>query len=84
MQNILNRIPDEKVPGRWITTFPVGLGEYSLRENWSLLSRRAFHLSSSVLAKAINKKRNGTGSILSPCFTPTLRSMGVSTLPMMI
>ena len=40
-------------------------------------------MSSSVSAKAIIKNRNSTGAMLSPCLTPTLNSMDVSTLPMM-
>ena len=66
MYNKSNRIPDEKVPGRWLTNFTVDLGELSSRENWALLSPRAVHPSSSVLAKAIIKNRNSTGAMLSP------------------
>ena len=69
------------MPGRWLTNCPVDLGELSLRENWDLLSPRAVHSSSSVLAKAIIKNINSTGAILSPCLTPTLNSMDVSTFP---
>ena len=82
MQNKSNSIPDDKVPVQWLTNFPVNLGGLSLRENWSLLSPRAVHLPSSVSEKAIIKKRNSTGAMLSPCFTPTFKSMDVSTLPM--
>ena len=45
MQNRSNSIPDEKVPGRWLTNCLVDLGELSLRTNWALLSLRAVHSS---------------------------------------
>ena len=83
MQNKLNSIPDEKVPGRWLTNCPVDLGELSLRANWALLSPRAVHSSSSVLEKVVIKNRNITGAMLSPCLTPTLNSMDIYALPMM-
>ena len=83
MQNNKNIIPDKKVPGRWLTNCPVNLGELSMRANWDLLSPRAVHSSSSILAKAIIKNINSTGAMLSPCLTPTLNSMDVSTFPMM-
>ena len=54
-----------------------------LRENWDLVFLRGVHLSSSVLEKAIVKNINSTGSMLSPCLTPTLKFMDVSTLPIM-
>ena len=54
-----------------------------MRANWYLLNPRAVHLSSSVLAKAIIRNRNINGDMLSTCLTPTLKSMNVSTLPMM-
>ena len=84
MYNKSNSIPEKKVPGRWITNCRVDLGELSLRENWALLSPRAVHLSSSVLAKAIIKNRDSTGAMLYSCLTPTLKSMDVSNLMMMI
>ena len=71
MQNSSKSIPDEKMPGQWLTNGPVDLGELSLRTNWDLLSPRAVHSSSSVLAKAIIKNRSKTGAMLSPCLTPT-------------
>ena len=71
------------MPGRWITNFPVDLGDLSLRANWGLLDPRAVHSSSSVSAKVIIKNRNSTGSMLSNFLTPTFNSMDVSTLPMM-
>ena len=37
-----------------------------------------------ILEKDIIKNRNSNGAMLSPCLTPTLKSMDVSTLPMMI
>ena len=73
MQNKSNSIPDKKVPGRWITNCPVDLGLLNLLANWALLSPRAVHLSSSVLAKAIIKKRNSIGAMISSCLTPTLK-----------
>ena len=73
MHNISNRMPDEKVPGRWLTSCPVDLGELSLRADWDLLSLRAIHSSSSVLEKAITRNRNSTGSMLHPCLTTTLK-----------
>ena len=84
MQNILNSVPDKKLPGWWLTNCPVDLGELSLRENWDVLSPRAVHVASSDLAKAIIKNRNSTRAIISPCLTPTFKSMDVSTLPMII
>ena len=84
MHNRLKHIPDKKVPGRWLTNCPVDLGELSLRANWALLSPRAVHLSSSVLAKAIIKNRNSCGDMLSLYLTPTLNSMDVSNFPMII
>ena len=84
MQNISNSVPDEKVPVCWLTNCPVDLGEFSLRLNWALLGPRAVHLSSGVSENAIIKNRNSTGDVLSPCLTPVLKSMYVSTLPMMI
>ena len=83
MHNISKSIPDEKVPGWWLTNCPVDLGELYLRTNWALLIPRAVHSSSSVLTKAIIKNRNITGAMLSPCLTPTLNSMDISTFPMM-
>ena len=84
MQNKLNIIPDDKMLGRWLTNCLVDLGELSLRTNWALRIPRAVHSSSIVLAKAIIKNINSTGDMLSPCLTPTLKSMDISTLPMMI
>ena len=83
MQNISKSIPDEKVPGRWLTNCPFDLGELSFHENWALLSPRAVHSSSSISEKAIIKNINSTGAIMSPCLTPTLKAMDVSILPMM-
>ena len=77
-------MPDEKVTGWWLTNFPVDIGELSLRANWDLLSPRAVHLYSIVSDNAIIKNINSTGSMLYPCLTPTLKSMDVSTLPIMI
>ena len=51
MQNNSNSIPDEKVPGRWLTNCPVDLGELSMHANWALLIPRAVHSYSSVSAK---------------------------------
>ena len=84
MQNKSNSIPDEKVPDWWLTNCLVDLDEFSLRANWALLSPRAVRLSSSASAKAIFKNRNSNRAMLSPCLTPTLNSMDVSTMPMMI
>ena len=72
-----------KVLGRWLTSCPVDLGEFSLRANWDFLSPRAVHSSSSVLEKSVITNRNRTESIMSPCFTPTLKSIYVSILTMM-
>ena len=72
-----------KVPGKWITSCPVDLGELSLCANWAFLSTRAVHSSSSFSEKAIIRKRNSIGAMLSPCLTPTLKLMDVSILPMM-
>ena len=83
MQNSSNIVPDKKVLGQWLTNCPVDIGEFSLRENGYLLSPRSAHLSSSVSEKDIIKNINITGAILSPCLTPTLKLMVVSTLPMM-
>ena len=71
------------MPGWWITNDPVDLGDLSLYVNWALLIPRTVHSSYSVLEKAIIKNRNINGDILSPCFTPTLKFMDVSTFPMM-
>ena len=84
MENRSNIVPDEKVPGRWLTNCPVDLGELSLHENWDLLSPSSVHLSSTVSAKAKIKNRNSAWAMLPPCLTPTLKSMNLSTLPMMI
>ena len=48
------------------------------------ISPRNAHSSSSVLAKAIINDINSTGAMMSPCLTPTLKSLDVSTLPMMV
>ena len=69
------------MPGWLLINCPVDLGELSLRENWALISPRDVPLSSSVSNKAIIKKRNSNGDMLSPCLTPTLNSMNVSNLP---
>ena len=69
--------------GRWLTHCPVDLGELYLRVNWALLNPRAVQLSSSVSLKYIIRNRNTTRAMLSPCLTPTLKSMVVSILPMM-
>ena len=76
-------MPEEKVPGLWIVNFPVDIGELSLHESWDLLSPRAIYLSSSVSEKSIIKNSNCTGHMLCLCLTPTLKSMDISTLPMM-
>ena len=83
MQNRSNSIPDDKVPGLWLTNCPVDIGELYLHTNWALLSPRSVHSSSSVLEKSIIKNRNSTGSILYPCLTPTLNLIDVSTFLMM-
>ena len=75
---------DIKLPGLWLTIFPVNLGGLSLRENWDFLNPRDVHSFSSDLAKAIIRNRKITGDVLSTCLTPTLKSMDVSILPMMI
>ena len=84
MNNKSNSIPDEKVPVRWLNNCPVDLGELFLHVDWDLISLRAFHLYYSVLAKASIKNRDSTGAMLSPCLTPNLKSMDVSTFPVMI
>ena len=84
MNNISKRGIGEKVPGQWLTNCPVDLGKLSLRENWDFLNPRDVHSFSSDLAKAIIRNRKITGAVLSTCLTPTLKSMDVSILPMMI
>ena len=71
------------MPCWWLTNCPFDICELSLCTNWALISPRAVHSSSSVLDKAIIKNINSTGAMLSPCLTPTLKSMDVSTLLMM-
>ena len=39
---------DVKVPGLWITSCPVDLGELSLHTNWALISPRTVQSSYSV------------------------------------
>ena len=77
-------MPDVKVPGLLITSCPVGLSDLYLRENWSFLSPRSVHLSSSVLENTIIRNRNRTGYIILPCLAPTLKSMDFSIFTMMI
>ena len=77
-------MPDEKVPRRWLANCLVDLGELSFLENWALLSLMDVKLTSSALAKAIIKNINSTETMLSPCLTPTFKSIYVSTLLMMI
>ena len=84
MHNISNRVPDKKVSGQWLTNCPVDLGELYLFYDWDLLNPRAAHSSSSDSKKSIIKNRNSTRNMLSPCLTPILKSMDISTLPMMI
>ena len=71
------------MPGQWLTNCLVDLDEFSLRANWASLSPRAVHSSSIVLVNYIIKNINITGAMLSPCLTPTLNPMNVSTFPMM-
>ena len=71
------------MPCWWLTNCPVDIGDFSSHKNWALLNPRAFHLSSSVLENAIVRNRNSSGDVISPCLTPTLKSIGVSTLTMM-
>ena len=71
------------MPGWWTTNCLIYLGEFSLREKWALLIPRAVQFSYSVSVKAIIRNINSNGAMLSLCLTPTLNSMGVSTLPMM-
>ena len=71
------------MPGWWITNCLIDLGEFSLREKWALLIPRAVQFSYIVSVKAIIRNRNSNGAMLSLCLTPTLKSTGVSTLPMM-
>ena len=77
MQKISKSVPDVKVTGWWITSCLVDIGEFSLHENWALISSGAFHSSSSVLENSINSNRNRTGSIPLTCLNPTLKSMAV-------
>ena len=83
MHNRSNRTPDKKVPGPWLTSYPVDIGELSLRENWALLSHRTVHLSSSVLENTIINNRNITRDMLYPCLEGTLKWIDVYTLPIM-
>ena len=83
MQNRSKIVPDVKVPGKGLTICLVDLDELSLCANWALLSPRYVQSYYSVLVKAITRNRNSTEDMLSPCLTPTLKSMDVSTLPMM-
>ena len=83
MHNRSNSVPDKKMPGRWLNNCLVDLGEFSLRANWALFSPRAIHSSSSVLVKVVIKNRNSNEAMMSPYLTPNLKSMDVSTLPMM-
>ena len=73
-------VPHVKVPVWLLTSCLVGIGELSLRENWSLLSPRAVHSYYSVLAKAIIKNGNSIGDMMSTCLKPTLNSKHFSTL----
>ena len=83
MQNRSNSVPDDKVPGCWLTNFPFVLGALSLCSNLALLNLTDVHSSYSVSEKAIIKNRNITGSVMSTCLKPTLKSMDVSTFSMM-
>ena len=68
----------------WLTNCPVDLGELSLCANWDFINYRSVHSSSCVLEKDIIKNRNNTVAIMSTCLTPTLESMDVSILTMII
>ena len=72
-----------KVLGWCLTNCMVDLGELSLHVNWDFISHRAAQLSSSVLAKEIIWNINRSGAMISPCLTPTLKSMYVSIFLMM-
>ena len=77
-------MPDKKVPGRWLNTCPVDLGELYLHVNLALLNTRAVHSYYSALSNAIIRDINSTKAILYPFLTPNFKSMDVSILPMMI
>ena len=84
MQKRSKSVSDVKVPGWWLTIFPVDHSGLSLRTNWSLINPRAVHSSSRFLAKDIIRNRNNTRAMLYPCLTPNLKSIYVSILPMTI
>ena len=71
MQNISNRVPDDKVPGWWLTNCTFDLGDLSLHTNLYLLNPRAVHSYSSVLAEAIIRNINSTRSMMYHFLTPT-------------
>ena len=83
MHKILNIVTKYKVPDWWVTSWPVDLGDLYLRENWYLPNPRAVQSSSIFLEKDIIKNRNSTGTKLSPCLTPTLKSVDHQTFLMM-
>ena len=62
-------------------SWPSDKGELLLRENFALVSPLSAHSFLSVLANAITMERNRTGATLSPCLTPTLKSIVVSNSP---
>ena len=66
---------DEKVPSWCLTNCLVDIGEVSLRVNWDLLNPRAINLYSSIWDKVIIRNRNNTGSMISHCLRPNVKSL---------
>ena len=83
MQKRSKSVPGKKVMGWWITSCPVVIGEFYLREVCALISYRTSHLSSNFSANSIIRNINRTGTMLLPFLKPTLKLIDVSILPMM-
>ena len=83
MQKRSKSVPGNKVIGWWITSCPVVIGEFYLREVCALISYRTAHLSSNFSADSIIRNINRTGTMLLPFLKPTLKLIDVSILPMM-
>ena len=76
-------VPLEKERLGWLVRRPVKRGELLCQRNSSWWSPCFVHSFSRVSAKPMMRKRNRTGAILPPCFTPTSKGIVVSIFPMM-
>ena len=67
--------------GLWLIIWLVDRGELLCLDNVDFVSPFHVHYFSNVLANDMISNRKRTGDMLSPCLTPTLKGMEVSSFP---